>query len=171
MTQTAKRARAQSACTPQQLTAGGKRLSEINSLMDSLGVDRQEAFSLLVLDVLDQVREAIIEPPRAIASTKEVLIIVRTVVTAGTPVQGPSILVPRGFPTIVRQRRHSDPIRTGYVAFERSDTGNTLNRIEFRDNDSIALRVSRLDSLWFDADNNDTSFELIAEYGQRREVD
>ena len=170
MTQTARRARSQSACTPQQLTAGGKRLSEINSLMDSLGIDRQEAFSLLVLDVLDQVREAIIEPPRTIASTKEVLIIVRTVVTAGTPVQGPSILVPRGFSTIVRQRRHT-PIRTGYVAFERSDTGNTLNRIEFRDNDSIALRVQHLDSLWFDADIGATSFELIAEYGQRADAD
>jgi hypothetical protein len=43
--------------------------------------------------------------------------------------------------------------------------------MEFKDNDSIGLPLERLDSLWFDADNNDTSFELIVAYGQPRAVD
>ena len=150
--------------------AASEVLGEAQSLMDRLPVDRPEALQLLQIDKLEQVIQAVIAPPRPIVDAKEVLVIVKTVITAGKPVQGPDILVPRGLTTVIRQRRHTGPTRTGYVGFERSDTGNSLNRMEFRDNDSISLRLEHLDSLWFDADNADTSFELIVEYGQRREV-
>jgi hypothetical protein len=124
----------------------------------------------MLVSKIDQLREAVIAPPRLAQDVKEVLVIVATVVTAGTPVQGPNIRVSRGYPTVIRQRRHTGTTRTGYVAFERSDTGNPLSRMQFRDNDSIALPLERLDSLWFDADNADTSFELVVAYGQPREV-
>jgi hypothetical protein len=137
-----------------------------------LGVDRQTALLLLLVSKIELLRDAVIAPPRLAQDAKEVLVIVRTVITAGTPVQGPDIRVSRGYFTVVRQRRHTtgNP-RTGYVAFERSDTANPLSRMEFKDNDSIGLPLERLDSLWFDADNNDTSFELIVAYGQPRAVD
>ena len=164
-------ARIRKACSPQRRLEGDRILDEVESLADALGVDRQTAVQLVLIEKLEQVAEAVIEPPRAAQQDKEVLVIVVTVVTSGTPVQGPTIQMPRGYPTIIRQRRHAGNTRTGYVAFGRNETANPLNRIQLRDNDSIALRLSRLDSLWFDTDNNDTSFELIAEYGQRREVD
>lgn len=156
-------------CSP-QVEPISRILDETERVRGELGVDRQTAVSLLVVDKLEQLTQAVIEPPRTAANVKEVLVTVVTVVTAGTPVQGPSIVVPRGYPTIVRQRRHTGPTRSGYVAFERSDTANSRNRMEFRDNDSISLPLEGLDSLWFDADNNDTSFELIVAYG-RRQVD
>ena len=137
--------------------------------MDRLPVDRPEALQLLQIDKLDQVVQAVIAPPRPVVDAKEILVIVKTVITAGKPVQGPEILVPRGLTTVIRQRRHTGPTRTGYVAFERSDTGNSLNRMEFRDNDSISLPLESLDSLWFDADNGPTSFELIVAYGRPSE--
>jgi len=137
-----------------------------------LKVEQSTAVMLLLVSKIDQLREAVLAPPRLEQEGKEVLVVVVKVDIAGTPKQGPNIRVARGFPTVVRQRRHTGTPRTGYVAFERSDTGNALTRIEFRDNDSIPLDLQRLDSLWFDSDNNDTSFELIVGYGNRpREVE
>ena len=156
-------------CSPQVEPSAGT-LDEAQRVASELGVDQQTAILLLLVSKIDQLRDAVIAPPRLAQGAKEVLVIVTTVVTAGTPVQGPDIRVSRGYPTVVRQRRHTGTTRTGYVAFERSDTGNPLNRITFRDNDSISLPLGRLNSLWFDADNNDTSFELIVAYGQPREA-
>ena len=155
-------------CSPQVAPSAGT-LDETERVASELGVDRQTALLLLLVSKIDQLRDAVIAPPRLAQDAKEVLAIVTTVVTAGTPVQGPGIRVSRGYPTVIRQRRHTGTTRTGYVAFERSDTGNPLSRMTFRDNDSIALPLERLDSVWFDADNADTSFELIVAYGQRRE--
>ena len=36
-------------------------------------------------------------------------------------------------------------------------------RSELQDNDSLSLKVSNWSKIWFDADSNTTSFELIAE--------
>ena len=156
-------------CSPQVEPSAGA-LDETERVASELGVDRQTALLLLLVGKIDQLREVVIAPPRLAQDAKEVLVIVATVATAGTPVQGPAIRVSRGYQTVIRQRRHTGATRTGYVAFERSDTGNNLNRMEFRDNDSISLPLESLDSLWFDADNGPTSFELIVAYGQRREV-
>ena len=139
--------------------------------MAELGLDLQTALLLMLVDKIELLTQAVIEPPRLAGGTKEVLVVVKTVDTSGTPVQGPNIQISPGHLTVIRQRRHEGTPRTGYVAFERSDTGNPANRIQFRDNDSIALPLRRLDSLWFDADNSDTSFELIVPYGQRPEQD
>lgn len=167
---TTARPRTSGRCSPQQLQVGEGVLSEGESLANALNVDRQTALQILLIDKLEQVRQAVLAPPRAAQDAKEVLVIVKTVVTAGTPVQGPEILVPPGYFTVVRQKRHTGTPRTGYLAFERSDTGNPLNRITFIDNDSIALPLEHLDSVWLDSDNNDTSFELIVGYGRRREA-
>ena len=158
-------------CSAQQVQAGETLLSETESLMRVLDIDRPTALLVLLMEKIEELTQATIEPPRLAPDAKEVLVIVKTVVTAGAPEQGPAIPMSPGYSTVIRQRRHSGATRTGYVAFERSDTGNPLNRIQFRDNDSIALPLRRLDSLWFDADNDDTSFELIVPFGQRREVD
>mgnify|MGYP001582812827 FL=1 len=160
--------RARSACPP-QFRPMETLLGDVESLASALGLDLPMAIQLLLIHKLDQVRQAVIAPPRVAGQAKEGLIIAVTVVTAGTPVQGPNIQVPPGYATVVRQRRHEGTPRTGYWAFERSDTANALNRSVFKDNDSISLRLSRWDSLWFDANQNDTSFELIVEYGRARE--
>jgi hypothetical protein len=157
-------------CSPQVAPSAGT-LDETERVASELGVDRQTALLLLLVSKLDQLREAVIAPPRVAQDAKEVLVIVATVINSGTPVQGPRVRVSRGYPTVIRQRRHTGTTRTGYVAFERSDTANPLSRMAFRDNDSISVPLEGLDSLWFDADNNDTSFEIIVAYGQRRQVD
>ena len=84
------------------------------------------------------------------------------VVTAGTPVQGPSINIPVGITTVIRQRR-STGTRNGYVAVNEHDVTNTSLRTETQNGDVIGLRVSNWNKLWFDADTSGTEFELISE--------
>ena len=84
------------------------------------------------------------------------------VVTAGTAVQGPSIAIPDGVVTVIRQRR-STATRNGYIAVNEHDVSSTQLRTETQNADVVGLRVSNWSKLWFDADTSGTEFELIAE--------
>ena len=84
------------------------------------------------------------------------------VTTAGTAVQGPSVPIPRGVNTVIRQRRHSAS-RNGYVALTEAEVSSTGSRSEIQNIDTVTLQVSNWSKIWFDADTNETDFELIAE--------
>ena len=84
------------------------------------------------------------------------------VVTAGTAVQGPSIPIPDGVVTVIRQRR-STGTRNGYIAVNEHDVSSTQLRTETQNADVVGLRVSNWNKLWFDAGTSGTEFELIAE--------
>lgn len=103
-----------------------------------------------------------LEPERYLGAQAEGLIRRVRVATAGTAVQGPSIDIPKGFRTVVRQRRHTGT-PNGYVALSERAVGSTAERAELQDNDAITFAVSNWSKLWFDADTNTTDFELIAE--------
>ena len=84
-----------------------------------------------------------------------------TLVTPGTPVQGPDVTVPHGYAVVVRMRRHAgSPL--GYVA-DSSANASSTNRSVLRDNDAILLYVTNLSAIWVDADTATTVFELIVE--------
>lgn len=84
-----------------------------------------------------------------------------TLVTPGTPVQGPDVVVPHGYSVVVRMRRHAGS-PNGYVADSSANAGGT-NRSILRDNDAILLNVTNLNAIWVDADTATTVFELIVE--------
>ena len=85
------------------------------------------------------------------------------VTTAGTPVQGPDVKINRGYGVVVRQRNHTVGAPIGYVGFTQGDVLNTNTRIETLDGDSFVVRISNFNKLWFNADTNDTLFEIFVE--------
>ena len=125
------------------------------------------AFATEVRESLSRIEEELKDPVVTSrqftnGSHPEALIRRVEVVTAGTPVQGPSIAIPVGITTVIRQRR-STGTRNGYVAVNEHDVTNTSLRTETQNGDVIGLRVSNWSKLWFDADTSGTEFELISE--------
>ena len=85
-----------------------------------------------------------------------------TVVTAGTPVQGPDVKIPHGFGIAISQRRHAaSPI--GYVAKSSAAALVDATRKELRDGEGFVLFLTNMNLLWFDASASSTVFELTAE--------
>ena len=138
----------------QEMEAQARGVSE--QFSDLLGVaDAVTGFATEVRDALTEiktlliaVRDSNIEPIRYEDAQVESLIRRVRVTTAGTSLQGPGITVPKGFNTVVLSEH----------AVSSTDT-----RIEMRDNDSVSINVSNWSKLWFDADSNNTDFELIVE--------
>ena len=120
----------------------------------------------LALDTIQrqlvEINNTNLEPARFTDAQAEGLIRRVRVTTAGTAVQGPGIDIPKGFKTVVRQRRHTGT-PNGYVALSERAVSSTVERAELQDNDAITFAVSNWSKLWFDADTNTTDFELIAE--------
>lgn len=85
-----------------------------------------------------------------------------TVVTAGTPVQGPSVPIPDGFGIAVSQRRHAAS-PTGYVANSSANAIDNTLRKELRDGEGFVLYIRNMNLIWFDASADSTVFELTAE--------
>ena len=128
-------------------------------------LSEREQLSLLLQAVivrLERLTAAVIEPPRRGIGAEEGIIRRVRVATAGTPVQGPRIAITPGYDTTVRQRRNPGT-PNGYVAYSSVAVKDTTQRIEIQDNDAVSLRVSNWDRLWFDADTDDTDFELFVE--------
>lgn len=114
-----------------------------------------------VEELLEQILAAVIEPPRNVSGTEAVIRRV-VVATAGTPVRGPDIAVPRGYSCVVRQR-HNAGAPAGYVAFSESEVASTQARAELQNNDSLTVRVSNMNRIWFDSDTAATEFEIISQ--------
>lgn len=85
-----------------------------------------------------------------------------TVVTAGTPVQGPDMTIPHGFALAIEQRAHGVN-RTGYVGSSAANVIVSGTRKEFRDGVGITLYITNANLLYFDASADATVFELWAE--------
>ena len=114
-----------------------------------------------VEELLAQILAAVVEPPRNVSGTEAV--IRRVVVeTPGSPVPGPDITVPKGYSCVVRQR-HNPGAPVGYVAFSQSEVASTQARSELQNNDSITVRVSNMNKIWFDSDTAATEFEIISQ--------
>jgi len=123
-----------------------------------------KAWQSKVTSLLDKIANAIIERPRRSTSEATGTWIVRVVevVTASTIYRGPDIVLPKGYTTAVRQRRHAGaPI--GYVAASRGDVGGNLSRVELRDGESIEIQVTNMKEIYFTADTDSTFFEIISE--------
>lgn len=94
-----------------------------------------------------------------------------TLVDTGQVVQGPDVLIPPGFRTIVRMRRHTGS-PNGYVSASRSGVLDDSSRSVLGDNDALELAVSNWNKIFFGADTFGTltsvNFELITERNPRQ---
>ena len=130
--------------------------------------DNISAFAVEVKQSLDRI-EALLRKPleeerdlRGAGGRPEGIIRRVRVTTSGTAVQGPGVAIPNGVNTVIRQRRHTTS-RNGYVALTEAEVSSTGSRSEIQNNDTVTLQVSNWSKIWFDADTNETDFELIAE--------
>lgn len=85
-----------------------------------------------------------------------------TVAAAGTPVQGPSIIIPHGFGLAITQRVHAGA-PTGYLAISSAAALVDATRKELKDGQGLVLYVTNADLVWFDASASATVFELTVE--------
>ena len=141
-------------------TAGGA------SLLEEIA-DNIMAFTASAQASLDRIEQALapkLEQTRDEFnfSRSEAIIRRMRVETSGTPVRGPDVPIPPGVVSVIRQRRHSGT-PTGYVALNERDVTSTGSRVEMENNDTIVLALSNWNNIWFDADADDTDWELIAE--------
>ena len=116
-----------------------------------------------VIDLLEKILAATIEPPRRPKTSADGEMVVRTVVftTLNIAVQGPDMPVPSGFSVTVRQRQHTGT-PTGGVGFTRNGVAEAATRIQLQDGESTpALWISNFKQLWFLADTADVTFEII----------
>jgi len=140
---------------------GAQFLMEIAASIESFSTEVREAL-VRIENKLISIDNNTVEPERLDDAQYEGLIRRVLVSTSGTAVQGPGITVPKGYATVIRMRRHSGT-PNGYVALSEHNVSSTGMRSELQDNDSLSLKVSNWNKIWFDADTNTTSFELIAE--------
>ena len=134
--------------------------------------DLVELFAVFAQDIKDslaRIEHALADPVEVTrkeysGSRPEALVRRVRVATAGTPVRGPDVETSEGVATVVRMRRHTtDSSRNGYISLNEHDVTNSAFRAELQSNDAVVLNITNWDKLWFDADTNDTDFELIAE--------
>lgn len=86
-----------------------------------------------------------------------------TVVTSGTPVQGPSVTIPDGFSLAVKNRITNTGTPTGYVANSGANTADATLRTEMLKGEAFAMFEDDMDNFFFDATLDGTIFELFAE--------
>ena len=86
-----------------------------------------------------------------------------TVVTSGTPVQGPSVTVPDGFSVAVKNRITNAGSPTGFVANTSGNTANATVRTEMLKGEAFAMFEDNYDNFFFDASLDGTIFELFSE--------
>lgn len=118
-----------------------------------------------ILTELRELRKVTITPPRGVpdAGHPPVHVVRVRVNEVGVPRQGPDMPVPPGYETSIRVRLHPTASPLGYVAFSRTDIGNTTSRIEMSEGLSIAVDIANWNLVWFDADTANTDFEMVVE--------
>lgn len=114
--------------------------------------------------LLEQIRDAV-SYPETETDTVEGTIFRIHIETADQTQRGPDVLLPhRHYPVCIRQRRHTDGnTHTGYWAFTDGDVRNSERRSHLADADSLIVRVSNMNKLWFSADIANTYIEIIVE--------
>lgn len=86
-----------------------------------------------------------------------------TVVTAGTPVQGPDVPIPHGYTLAIRNRVTNPGTPIVYVANNAANTSNPAERNELGKGDVERFNITNMNLLWFDATANGIIAELVAE--------
>ena len=86
-----------------------------------------------------------------------------TVVTATTPVQGPSVTIPDGFSLVVKNRITNAGTPTGFVANSSGNTADATLRTEMLKGEAFSMFEDDMDTFFFDASLDGTIFELFAE--------
>ena len=119
----------------------------------------------IIIDRLERLEAATLEPPRRFRGKEEVMI--RTVSVAssaeGSITKGPNIKIPVGYACTVRQRHHAgDPV--GYVAMSEQAVQRSGERIELVDGENVSFKIDNMDALVFwSGSGSEVIFELIAE--------
>ena len=149
-----------------RLLVDASRTTEGASLLEEIA-DNIMAFTASAQASLDRIEKALapkLEETRDEFnfSRSEAIIRRMRVETAGTPAQGPDVPIPQGVVSVIRQRRHTGT-PTGYIALNERDVTSTGSRVEMQNNDTVVLALSNWNNIWFDADSDDTDWELIAE--------
>ena len=143
---------------------GYPRMSPGESVTPATPPAKRMATDEVIIELLARILEATVEPPAGLRDGPAANIQTVTVSTAGTPVEGPDVAVPKGYVCSVRQRYHATD-RTGYVGFSEQGVKLSAARIELRNQVSVDFRrVRNMSELWFDADTASTVFELVAEH-------
>lgn len=86
-----------------------------------------------------------------------------TVVTSGTPVQGPNVAIPDSMALTVSFRVTQDGSPKGFVAASSADTATSTARDEILKGDVLKFNLNNMNLLWFDSDTDGAVFELNAE--------
>ena len=86
-----------------------------------------------------------------------------TVVTAGSPVQGPSIPVPNTV-AVALQNPSTNPNNTVlYVANSSANALLPASRIELKRGESVSLYISNTNLIWIDSSSNGATAKLLVE--------
>lgn len=102
----------------------------------------------------------ITEPlPNATAFT----VSVSTVVTAGTPVNLPSVAVPDGRALVVVSDATNDVKKVVYVATSSANTALATARVTLSPGNSVKLYVTNADLVWIDSNGNGQKVDVIVE--------
>lgn len=86
-----------------------------------------------------------------------------TVVTSGTPVQGPNIPVPNTVAVAVQNPSTNANNTVLYIANSSANALLPASRMELKRGESIALYISNTDLLWLDSNNNGATAKLLVE--------
>lgn len=86
-----------------------------------------------------------------------------TVVTAGTPVQLPSITIPDGRALVVASDGANNVKQVVYVATSSVNAGDPTKRVVLAPGNSVKLYVSNADLVWVDASANGQKVNAIVE--------
>lgn len=133
---------------------------ELNAALFAILIDRIGKVTTTVELVQEAVLATLPITPEEVQQADDWLVHPIQVETAGTPKQGPNVPVLNGTDIVVRQRRHSTD-RTGFVSRNQGELTNALARVELGNNDAVTLKASNLEKLHFDADTDNTFFEII----------
>jgi len=86
-----------------------------------------------------------------------------TVVSAGTPVQGPNVSLPVGSTLLVELRITQAGSPKGYVSESEANVQVASTRKEMFKGGRLAYAVDNMNRLWFDTDIDGAVFEVSAE--------
>lgn len=86
-----------------------------------------------------------------------------TVVTAGVPVNAAALPVPNDVAVVIQNDPANANADVVYLANSGANTALPASRLELKRSQSVALHVSNLNLLWFDASSNGVAIKLIVE--------
>ena len=87
---------------------------------------------------------------------------VATVVTSGTAIQLPSVVVPDGIMVVIRATA-SNKNKKIYLSNSSANVADATKRLILAAGESIGLQVADTNVVWIDSDSNNASIEFFVE--------